>query len=341
MDLLPSRDQLELTAAAAEFFSEQVPIAGIRARRDEPASLDTKTWLAGAELGLLGLSAPEEVGGSGLGLDDEALVFREIGRALAPGPFLGTVLGARLAVLAGRPDLAASMVDGRTAVALAELRDGSVGPEGLGGRLDVLDPEGSTYVLVLGEDGAALVETAALGDLEPLAGIDPGTRLASATVGAASAACWLPADQEPLRLRALVLASAMLVGIAEAVRDQASDHAKNRVQFGRPIGVNQAIKHRCADMAVAAEAALSQTMFGAVALQSGRADREFQVLAARIVSSRAALDGASANIQIHGGMGYTYEHDAHLYLKRAQVLDHLFLQRTDALGGLLAQAAAQ
>jgi alkylation response protein AidB-like acyl-CoA dehydrogenase len=113
------------------------------------------------------------------------------------------------------------------------------------------------------------------------------------------------------------------------------------VQFGRPIGVNQAIKHRCADMAVAAEAALSQTLFGAVALTAGRADREFQVLAGKIIASRAAIDGAAANIQIHGGMGFTYEHDAHLYLKRAHVLDLLFGRRADDLAALLAHEAAQ
>jgi alkylation response protein AidB-like acyl-CoA dehydrogenase len=341
VDLLPSPDQLELTAAAREFFAEQVPPAGIRLRRDEPAVLDVTTWHAGAELGLLGLSLPEDVGGSGLGLDDEVLVFREIGRGLVPGPFLSTALGARLAVLSGSPDLARRMVEGRAAVALGELRDGSVGPETLTGRLDVLDAAGASFVLVLGEDGAGLVDAAALGELTPQPSIDPGTRLASADVDAAPVLCWLPETEEPLRLRALVLVSAVLVGIAEAVRDQSSEYAKTRVQFGRPIGVNQAIKHRCADMAVAAEAALSQTLFGAVALASDRADREFQVLAAKIVAARAAIDGAAANIQIHGGMGFTYEHDAHLYLKRAHVLDLLFGRTADHLAALLRQEPAQ
>ncbi|WP_409330849.1 acyl-CoA dehydrogenase family protein [Trujillonella humicola] len=341
MDLLPSPDQLELVAAARQFFAEQVPPAVIRLRRDDPAVLDPATWLAGAELGLLGISLPEDVGGSGLGLDDEVLVFREIGRGLVPGPFLPTALGARLAVLAGSLDLAHRMVEGSAAVALGELRDGSVGPTALAGRLDVFDPSGAAFVLVIGEQGAGLVDVAALGELTPLPSIDPGTRLASAVVDSAPVLCWLPADEEPLRLRALVLVSAVLVGIAEAVRDQSSEHAKTRVQFGRPIGVNQAIKHRCADMAVAAEAALSQTAFGAVALDSGRADREFQVLAAKIVAARAAIDGAAANIQIHGGMGFTYEHDAHLYLKRAHVLDLLFGRPADHLAALLQQEPAQ
>ena len=341
MDLLPSSDQLELTSAAAEFFAEQVPIAAIRARRDEPSALDAKTWVAGAELGLLGLSAADGVGGSGLGLDDEALLFRELGRRLVPGPFLASVLGARVAALTGSDDLARAIVEGHTVVALAELRTGSAGPDGVTGRLDLLDPAGSAYLLVVTEDGAGLVETAAVGLAEPTDSIDPGTRLASARAEAAPVAAWLPSGQEPLRLRALVLVSAMLVGIAEAVRDQASEYARTRVQFGRPIGVNQAIKHRCADMAVAAEAALSQTLFAAVALESGRPDAEFQVLAAKIIAGRSALSGAAANIQIHGGMGFTYEHDAHLYLKRAHVLDLLIGRSADTLGRLLAQEAAQ
>jgi alkylation response protein AidB-like acyl-CoA dehydrogenase len=341
VDLLPSSDQLELTSAAAEFFAEQVPVSAIRTRRDEPSALDTKTWAAGAELGLLGLSAPDEVGGSGLGLEDEALLFRELGRGLVPGPFLASVLAARVAALTGSTDLARGIVDGHTVVALAELRDGSVGPGGLDGRVDVFDAVGSAFLLVVTEDGAGLVETAALGEPEPVASIDPGTRLASAQAVGVPVVCWLPADQDPLRLRALVLASATLVGIAEAVRDQASEYAKTRVQFGRPIGVNQAIKHRCADMAVAAEAALSQTLFAAIGLSSGRTDGEFQVLAAKIVTGRAAIDSAAANIQIHGGMGFTYEHDSHLYLKRAHVLDLLFGRRADNLSRLLAQEVAQ
>jgi alkylation response protein AidB-like acyl-CoA dehydrogenase len=341
VDLLPSPDQLELTAAAAEFFAEQVPVAAIRTRRAEPSVLDAKTWTAGAELGLLGLSASEEVGGSGRGFDDEALLFRELGRRLVPGPFLGSVLAVRLATIAGRTDLAQQIVDGQAPVAIAELRDGDVGRDGLRGRVDLFDVAGSAYVLVVGEDGAGLVETGALGEASPVDSIDPGTRLATAVDVAAPVVCWLPADEEPLRLRALVLVSAMLVGIAEAVRDQASEYAKTRVQFGRPIGVNQAIKHSCADMAVAAEAALSQMLFAAVSLDSGRSDLEYQVLAARIVASRAAINSAAANIQIHGGMGFTYEHDAHLYLKRAHVLDLLFGRTTGHLGQLLAQGAAQ
>jgi alkylation response protein AidB-like acyl-CoA dehydrogenase len=144
-----------------------------------------------------------------------------------------------------------------------------------------------------------------------------------------------------VRLRALVLASAVQVGLAEGARDLAVEHAKNRVQFGKPIGVNQAIKHACVDMAVAADAAWQQTLFAAISLCSGRADARFQVLAAKAVAGRAAIDSAEAAIQVHGGMGYTYEHDVHLYLRRAHVLEQCFGSPRDHLADLLAQEAAQ
>ena len=101
MDLLPSQEQLELAGLAAEFFADQLPISRIRERRAEPAAITRETWAAAAELGLLGVSAAEDVGGLGLGLDDEVLLFREMGRQLVPGPFVASVLGARLAALAG------------------------------------------------------------------------------------------------------------------------------------------------------------------------------------------------------------------------------------------------
>jgi hypothetical protein len=371
VDLLPSSDQLELAGAASEFFAEQLPVGTIRERRNEPTAISDKIWSAGAQLGLLGLSAPEDLGGSGRELDEEVLLFRELGRGLVPGPFLASVLGARVAALAGQPDLARSIIAGDAPVGLAERRadgtggpggkDGTGGPGGkdgaggqdgqdgadgadgmtLSGRFDLFDAAGARYLLVVDGHAACLVETAGIVEVSPVQCIDPGTRLASARADGVRVLCRVTAGQDPIRLRGLVLAAGMLVGLAEAVRDQAVEHARTREQFGRPIGVNQAIKHACADMAVAAEAALSQTLFAAIGLRSAHRDAEFQVLAAKVVAGRAALDGAAANIQIHGGMGYTYEHDAHLFLKRAHVFHELLGRSTDHLGRLLVQGAAQ
>ena len=343
MDLLPSQEQLELSGLAAEFFAEQLPISQIRERRAEPAAITRASWAAAAELGLLGVSAAEDIGGLGLGPDDEVLLFREMGRQLVPGPFIASVLGARLAALAGDAGLARKIVAGDAIVGLAQRRAGvelaAGGP--LTGQFDLFDASDSDYLLLVEPSGAGLVETASVGDIRTVDCIDPGTRLAQVRADGAPVACWAPAAVVPLRLRGLALASAVLVGISQAVTELAVEHAKNRVQFGRPIGVNQAIKHACVDMAVGAEAALQQTLFGAISLRSGRPDAEFQVLAAKVVAGRAAIDNAAHCIQIHGGMGYTDEHNAHLYLKRAHVLDHFFGSSRDSLAGVLAAAPAQ
>ncbi|TCN53666.1 alkylation response protein AidB-like acyl-CoA dehydrogenase [Rhodococcus sp. SMB37] len=318
-----------------------MPIEDIRRRIDEPTSVDVGIWREGAELGLTTLGLPEEHGGSGRGLDDEVLLFATLGQHLATGPFLATTLGARIAARCGDTELVAQIADGRALVGLAELRDGAVGPDGFKGTFDLIDAAGVGHLLLIGDDGAALVEAAEFSDVETLVSIDPGTRLATATITAGSILHWVPATVDPIRARALVLSAAGLAGITQAVTDMATQHAKTRVQFGRPIGVHQAVKHACTDMAVRAEAARSQVYFAAAALQAGRTDAEFQVLAAKAVASHAAIDSCAANIQIQGGMGYTYEHNAHLFLKRAHVLSHLIDEPTDVLAELLEQGAPQ
>ncbi|MEE2059172.1 acyl-CoA dehydrogenase family protein [Rhodococcus artemisiae] len=342
MDLLPSDEQLDIVSAAADFISSRMPIEDIRRRVDEQTSADVDIWREGAELGLTTLGLPEEHGGSGRGLDDEVLLFATLGQHLATGPFLATTLGARIAAHCGDTELVARIADGRALVGLAELRDGgAVGPDGFKGTFDLIDAPGAGHLLLIGDDGAALVDAAEFSDIESLESIDPGTRLATATVTAGSILHWVPATVDPIRDRALLLSAAGLAGIAQAVADMATQHAKTRVQFGRPIGVHQAVKHACTDMAVRAEAARSLVYFAAAALQAGRRDFEFQVLAARAAASSAAIDNGAANIQIQGGMGYTYEHNAHLFLKRAHVLAHLIDEPTDVLAELLEQGAPQ
>jgi alkylation response protein AidB-like acyl-CoA dehydrogenase len=339
MDLLPSEDQRDLIAAATDFLSARMPIEAIRARDGQPSAVDPVAW---AELGLLTLGLPEEYGGSGRFLDDEALLFATLGEHLATGPFLASSLGARVAAQCGDLALAERIGDGSARVGLAELRgDGSIGPEGVKGSFDLIDCVDVSHALIVTELGAALVAIDEFPDLEVLESADPGTRLASAEVTAASVQHWLPADVDPIWLRATVLTAAGLAGISNAVTALATEHAKVRIQFGRPIGVHQAIKHACADMAVTSDAAMSQTLFAAVCVQAGRADATFHALAAKSVASRAAISNSAATIQVHGGMGYTYEHNAHLFLKRAHVLSHLVGEPSQILADLLEQGAAQ
>jgi alkylation response protein AidB-like acyl-CoA dehydrogenase len=322
VDLLPSEEQQEIIAAAASVLTKELPMARIRERRNEARAVDERAWGRCAGLGWFALSVPEDQGGVGYTLAEEALLFLEIGRHLAPGPFLATALGARVALAGGQPDVAQAIMSGQAMVGLAEPRrvDAVIGPN-VSGSFDLIDAVGAPYVLAAGPEGAALVETAALGEVEPQKSMDPGVRLESVDVESARAVAFVSADQEPAQLRGMTLAAAMLAGMSEATRDMSAEYAKARVQFGKPIGVHQAIKHRCADMATRAEAARSQVLFAAISLHSGRPDAVFQALSAKIVAADAGIRNAGETIQVHGGMGYTYECDAHLYVKRAHFLD--------------------
>jgi alkylation response protein AidB-like acyl-CoA dehydrogenase len=340
MNLLPGPEQLEIVAAAGEFLAERLPIERIRANRHAEAPVPEALWRECAELGLLTLGLDEESGGSGRPFDDEVLLFVELGKRLAPGPFLACTLGARVAARSGDVALAERIGSGAATVALAVLRgDGGVRP--VKGTFDLFEPAGASHVLVVAREGAALVDIASFGLLTPVEASDPGIRMCSATVESAEPLHWLTAEDEWIWARATVLASAYLTGMAAAAAALATEHAKTREQFGKPIGVHQAIKHACVNMEIAASAAQAQTFFAAIALASGRADALLQVLSAATVAGSAAVDNPAAGIQVFGGMGYTFENDVHLYLKRAHVFRHLFGEPTDVLAELLAQDRAQ
>jgi alkylation response protein AidB-like acyl-CoA dehydrogenase len=340
VNLLPGPDQLEIVAAAGEFLAERMPIELIRANRNAEVPVSEALWRQCAELGLLTLGLEEEFGGSGRPFDDEVLLFMELGKKLAPGPFLGGTLGTRVAARCGDAALAERIGAGKAIVALA-IRRGDGDAQPFRGTFDLFEPVGASHALVVARSGAALVDIDDFGSPTPVDAADPGTRLSSATVESVEPLHWLPVQEERIWERAMVLAAAYLAGLAKAAAADATEHAKTREQFGKPIGVHQAIKHACVDMEIAAEAAQAQTLFAAIALSSGRADALLQLLAATTVAGSAAVDNAAAGIQVFGGMGYTFENDMHLYLKRAHVFRHLFAEPTDALAELLAQDRAQ
>jgi alkylation response protein AidB-like acyl-CoA dehydrogenase len=136
-----------------------------------------------------------------------------------------------------------------------------------------------------------------------------------------------------------VLVAAVLTGITEWARDTSARHAMDRRQFGKPIGVNQAVKHPCANMAVQAQLAYAQLLFAALATDEQRADAQLQALSARITAAGAAEFATAATVQVLGGMGYTHEHDAHLYVKRTALLGQIFADVPAALHLLLSLPA--
>jgi len=305
MNLAPSKEQAALAGSAAEFLAKELPIGRLREFADdvEGDSIDERTWRRCADLGWLGLGIPEAHGGVGLGLAEEALLFRELGRHLAPGPFRSCVLGAHVAVLSGHSDLAAAICAGERRVGM---QVGNV----------AVDVRPGDLMLVLDEDGAQLREAT---DVRQVRGVDPGTRFATVSPGPIAARVTSSAVMD----RARVLAAAEQLGIIEAVRDASAEYARTRTQFGKPIGSFQAVKHRCADMAIAGFAVVGELFQAALLVEAGTPDASFHAANAYVLATGGARASTADNIQNHGGMGFTWEQDAHLYLKRALLLERL------------------
>jgi alkylation response protein AidB-like acyl-CoA dehydrogenase len=306
VDFRLNEDQEALKKGVRDWADGELAIERLRGLEGKP--LDRALWTTIAELGVFALRTPESAGGSGLGAADAVLVFEELGRKVAPGPLVATHLATGLGI-----DGAGS---GQTVVGLIE-----PGPSPLlvahKASLDVL--------LVLRPDGVERLDPKALPSKPistPLDPLTPVERVESLPRGeriadAASA-------QETMRI-GTALVAAELLGIAQATLDLALDYAKVREQFGRPIGSFQAIKHLLADMYVRLEVARAGVYAaGATIDQPEVGDVERAVAAAKLVAHQAAEKNARAAIQIHGGMGYTWEVPVHYYLKRAWVLGTSF-----------------
>jgi alkylation response protein AidB-like acyl-CoA dehydrogenase len=331
MDLTPTIEQAEITSSSASFLRSRLPVTRTRSLFAETSNVDAAAWADAAELGWLCLGLPSAQGGVGGNLADEALLFIELGRSLASGPFLSTVLGARVAAFGGLPKLANEIAAGRRVGLAIASSPNLVGADGvLNGEFQILDADDHGLVLVVDRQVSVLVSIDDLAEETPVECIDPAVRLRRAVAHSVKPLALVSSETDPVVLRGHVLIAALQTGMTEAVRDISAEHAKNRMQFDKPIGVNQAVKHPCAEMAVQAQLAYAQTLFAALCIDEGRNDAELHALSAHMVASQAAESSAAATIQILGGMGFTFEHDAQLYVKRAYVLS-LLLGGTSAL----------
>jgi len=303
-----------------------------------------------AELGWAGLALPEEWGGQGLGIVDLAVLFEELGYALAPSPLLSnTIVGLALS-LCGSDDLrerylrplatgerrgTPALWDAGSAAATGEFAL-EAKPDGDGVVLDgektlVLDAAGADFFLVATSDGARhIVEADADGvTVREEEAIDPTRRLSSVRlVGVrVPAADTLPGDGPdyfPVFHRVCVALAAESTGIAQRTMEMAVEYAKDRQQFGRPIGAYQAVSHRCAQMLLETENARS-AVYGAA--WAADAEPESLPLAASMAKAYASDAGwrvPNASIQVHGGIGFTWEHDLHFFLKRGRSNAALF-----------------
>lgn len=289
IDLLPDDAQQALADNFAEVLAAEAPLARLR----EPGGSDRKLIAMLAGLGWTGLGIAPEQGGIGGGAVEEVLLMREAGRWLVSPNLAATMLAARLADLTVAADLIGGVHE--AALAFDQYR---------------LDGREAALTVYLAQEGAGIVD---IEDAAAIRAIDDSVTLERIRVA-------LPKHADAAAGRRFVLWSgAVLAGMAEAARDMAVAYAKVREQFGQPIGGFQAIKHGCADMALRCEAAWTQVAFAALAEDAGRSDAAFQVAAARLIAGDAALRNTRANVQVHGGMGFTEECDAQLLVRRTQV----------------------
>jgi alkylation response protein AidB-like acyl-CoA dehydrogenase len=308
VDFQRSEDQLALQQGVRSFCEGRISIDQLR-EHEGRGGFDRALWAELAELGTFSLHLAESDGGVGLGCADAVLVFEELGRSLAPGPLVWTHLAA---------DRVEGAALGQTVVGGIDLADG--GPPYLIEYLDQLD-----VLWVLRPDGVEQVDPTTL-DATPVATpLDPLTPVHQVQALPRGEHIGDAEYAEELRLRGAALTGAAQLGIAEATLELALDYAKKREQFDRPIGSFPAIKHMFADMFVRQEAARAAVYAAGATLDDPEVgDRVRAVAAARILGCEAAMKNARRCIQIHGGMGYTWEVPAHYYLKRAWVLENVF-----------------
>lgn len=321
MDLLPTSEQDEIVGSIASVIAGNHTLG-------EP--LDDRLWDAAVAQGWLGLGIDEALGGVGYSLAEEVLLFQELGRACVPGPFLATVLAARVAAGAGEAELAARLIGGEARVGLAERWDAD--------RFSVLDSETATIALVVDGDRVTLVDLDGVA-LDSIPSFDTLVPVALAIDLHESPPLATAPDGPALLRHGALLVAAMLAGMAKATTDQSVSYGIDREQFGQPVGGFQAVKHRCADMATRAEAATCQVLYAALAMRDGRDDAEFHAHAARVVAARAAIDNAQVNVQNHGGIGFTWEHTAHRYVTRSRVYGSALGTTHGHLGDTLAATA--
>lgn len=344
-----TEEHQDLAAAAIGRLQRSGSRAAARATLDDPGSYPREIWSAGAELGWNGLAIAEEFGGSGFGLAELAIIAEITGRELTPGPFLPTVAAAlvidRCAPDSVRAQLLPGLADGSTVAALglnvlvnmeSDLTATAEWPAVLGA------PDADVLVLAAGED-LVVVDAAADGvTVTTLPSLDTTRSIGSVSMrGAAiSADRVLRGAARHARTVFRILAAAESVGISWASLEMAVEYAKVRVQFGRTIGTFQAVKHHAANMLVDAEQTTAATWAAARADDLDAAWLPAATAAAHAV--RAQVFNAQKNIQLHGGIGFTWEHDAHLYLRRARSLSALLTDGHDPLTDLVdAQRAGQ
>jgi alkylation response protein AidB-like acyl-CoA dehydrogenase len=323
-------DQRAIQRTAKEFLASRYPAEEVRrlALEDERGFTDEQ-WQAIAELGWPALVVAEDDGGLGLGVVELAVLQEQLGYALAPTPLLSTVAAAIAIGAAGSPEQRAEWLPG---LAEGELR-GTVAPipgrlelsDGtLSGTLDAIPDVAGADLLVVpaGHEALSVVDLGADGvRVEPVDGLDPTRRLSTVTLDGAAGTPLAAADGTALARARDVIAVAIAaesVGVAQRAMEMAVEHARDRQQFGRPIGVFQAVSHPCSQMLLEVEGARSAVLYAAWALDDSPEEAPLAAAMAKAYASDAGWRVPAAALQVLGGIGFTWEHDLHFWLKRGR-----------------------
>ncbi len=336
-DLLYSDTEEALRDSVRHLFADRCPPESVaRAYGPEPQDFSGIWQTLAVELGVAGLLVPESLGGAGAGAREAAVVMEEIGRAVAPVPFLSSAVLATVALLrAGDTETVSALAQGELTAALVvplstapgdPVGAASSGADGLSGSVTSVAGAAEADVLVVpvaGPDGLELhtvSRTAAGLEVSPLLALDMTRPLANVRFSAADSSRVGPADEpvaEALRMGAALLASEQL-GVAQWCFETTLDYAKQRKQFGRAIGSYQAIKHRLADLWFEVSAATAAARYAADTCARDDEDAAVAAAVAQAYCSGVAVHAAEECVQLHGGIGMTWEYPAHLYLKRAK-----------------------
>ena len=325
MPIAITDDHRALAETVRDFLAQNSSLGAARALLDGGPEGDPPFWAAATGLGWLGLHVPEEFGGSGYSMEEAVIVAEELGAALAPGAFVPTMVASAAVAASGTDDqkrvwlpglaagsLRAAISVGATVTVTGATASGSAGTALCAAIADVLLVESGDDLAVVDLHGVGVAVTVPR-NLDPTrtsAHVTLTDAPVQVAVGGAAA----------LRDASRTLLAAEATGIARFCTTQAAEYAKVRIQFGRPIATYQAVKHHCANMAVATELATAAVWDAARAAATGGDQYAFTAAMAATLAAEAADLCANLDIQVHGGIGFTWEHDAHLYLRRATTL---------------------
>lgn len=331
-----SESQEMLKDNARKFFTGECPMAEVRRIMETETAYDAALWAKMAEQGYTTIIFPEEYGGVALGKVDLILLMEEAGRALVPGPFFSTVAlaGAVIDAVAGAEQKQKYLTpicsgEARSTVALleesaswdpADVRVAVTRETLTGEKLFVPDAAAADFIVIVAANGVFVTPGKAPGvRISPMSGMDLTRKLYSVQFDKTPVERLgdTAALQQALDVAAAALVGEM-VGVMQHTLDVTVEYAKFRKQFGKPIGMFQAVQHKCADMYLETESSRSAAYYAAWSLEENAAEASLAVSIAKMYASDACRTVGNRGIQVHGGMGFTWENDLHLYYRRAK-----------------------